>query len=83
MCHAGTCDSDVEQVCGKVNTPRARGVWSIGVVGRCLSRQLAENKKLAPECRKLVTVAAPKDAQVNEPAVLLQGSQRTQLIVQK
>ena len=65
---AGMCDADVDSVCGKVNTPRSRGVWSIGVVGRCLSRQLAEGKKLQPDCKRLITVAAPRDTQVGGPS---------------
>ena len=43
-----------------VANPKNRGIWSIGAVGRCLSRQLAENKALTLECRALVIVAAPK-----------------------
>lgn len=43
-----------------VANPKNRGIWSIGAVGRCLSRQLAENKALTLECRSLVIVAAPK-----------------------
>lgn len=37
-----------------------RHIWSIGAVGRCLSRQLAENKALSSGCQTLVAVAAPK-----------------------
>ena len=59
----GMCDADVNAACSKINTPRSRGVWSIGAVGRCLSKQLAEGKKLEKPCAKLVQVAAPKDAQ--------------------
>ena len=43
-----------------VANPKNRGIWSIGAVGRCLSRQLAENKALTLECRSLIIVAAPK-----------------------
>ncbi len=39
---------------------QSRGIWSIGAVGRCLSRQLAESKPLTLECRSLVLVAAPR-----------------------
>lgn len=58
----GVCDDDVNQICQKasVNPAKNRGIWSIGAVGRCLSRQLAENKKLTPGCQTLVAVAAPK-----------------------
>ena len=39
---------------------KCRGIWSIGAVGRCLSRQLAESKPLTLNCRSLVLVAAPR-----------------------
>lgn len=58
---AGWCDEDVNSICAHAgNTPRNRGVWSIGAVGRCLSRQLAESKPLSTDCRRLVLAAAPK-----------------------
>uniref|UniRef100_A0A061SDF6 Golgi apparatus protein 1 n=1 Tax=Tetraselmis sp. GSL018 TaxID=582737 RepID=A0A061SDF6_9CHLO len=54
------CDEDVKKYCPtKGNT---RGIFSIGAVGRCLSRRVAEEKPLTAECRRLVSVAAPKDA---------------------
>lgn len=57
------CDADVGEI-GTCQTavanPKNRGIWSIGAVGRCLSRQLAENKPLTLDCRSLVIVAAPK-----------------------
>lgn len=53
------CDKDVTDIC-KGDTSR-RSVYTIGVVGRCLSKQLAQGKPMSAECRKLVTVAAPKD----------------------
>ena len=37
-------------------------MFTIGAVGRCLSRALVEGKRLVPKCRSLVLVAAPKDA---------------------
>lgn len=55
----GPCDEDVESIC--VQTKRTKGVFSIGYVGRCLSKQLASRQPLSRGCRKLVTVAAPKD----------------------
>ena len=55
------CDNDVDNICQRAsNNPKNRGIWSIGAVGRCLSRQLAENKALSPGCQTLVAVAAPK-----------------------
>ncbi|KAK9838535.1 hypothetical protein WJX81_005974 [Elliptochloris bilobata] len=60
----GVCDADVGNVCQAAQeSPRARAAWSIGAVGRCLSRNLAENQPLDSECRALVIAAAPKDAQ--------------------
>ncbi|BDA41257.1 probable Golgi apparatus protein 1 [Coccomyxa sp. Obi] len=62
----GVCDADVAEIPScqtAVANPKNRGIWSIGAVGRCLSRQLAENKALTLDCRSLVIVAAPKDAQ--------------------
>lgn len=59
----GVCDADVDEIpqCQKaVDNPKNRGIWSIGAVGRCLSRQLAENRALTLDCRSLVIVAAPK-----------------------
>ena len=53
MGEIGTCQTAVAN-------PKNRGIWSIGAVGRCLSRQLAENKPLTLDCRSLVIVAAPK-----------------------
>ena len=58
---AGVCDSDVDEVCQKAkNNAQNKGIWSIGAVGRCLSRQLAEHKSLTDQCQTLVAVAAPK-----------------------
>ena len=58
---AGVCDADVDQVCQKAsNQAQNKGIWSIGAVGRCLSRQLAERKTLTSQCQTLVAVAAPK-----------------------
>lgn len=48
-------------------SPRARAAWSIGAVGRCLSRNLAENQPLGPECRALVIAAAPKACPLPHP----------------
>lgn len=62
-CAHRMCDTDVMEIPScqtAVANPKNRGIWSIGAVGRCLSRQLAENKPLTLECRSLVLVAAPK-----------------------
>ena len=56
------CDADVATIC-KGDASR-RSVYTIGVVGRCLSKQLAQGKAMSAECRKLVTVAAPKDIRI-------------------
>lgn len=68
MCPAAWCDADVESICSQAAaTPRNRGVWSIGAVGRCLSRQLAESKPLTTDCRRLVLAAAPKVGPLPQP----------------
>lgn len=56
------CDADVTNVCPSI--PMKKNAFTIGAVGRCLTRQLAEGKPLSPGCRKLVSVAAPKDIRV-------------------
>jgi golgi apparatus protein 1 len=53
------CDDDVDLIC-PANTQK-RNVYTIGAVGRCLSKQLASGRPLSAPCRKLVSVAAPKD----------------------
>jgi hypothetical protein len=53
------CDEDVKSVCD--GNLQRRNSYTIGLVGRCLSKQMAQNKPLSSECRKLVTIAAPKD----------------------
>ncbi|KAK9816541.1 hypothetical protein WJX72_001742 [[Myrmecia] bisecta] len=59
----GMCDADVGSICGKATrNPKNHGIWSIGAVGRCLSKQLAEDKPLEPACRALVAVAAPEES---------------------
>ena len=57
------CDDDVQQLCG--SPQKGKSVYTIGVVGRCLTKQLAGGKPLSPQCRKLVSVAAPKDIRVS------------------
>jgi hypothetical protein len=56
------CDDDVKSIC-EGNSKR-RNSYTIGLVGRCLSKQMAQNKPLSNECRKLVTAAAPKDVRI-------------------
>ena len=53
------CDDDVGNLCP--NPTRKQGAFSIGIVARCLSKQLASSLPLKDGCRKLVSVAAPKD----------------------
>lgn len=43
---------------------RAGAIFTIGAVGRCLSKSLVEGKRLDTKCRALVLAAAPKDARV-------------------
>ena len=68
----GVCDSDVEKICGLGgNGTSQRGLWNIGVVGRCLSRQLAEQKPIGEQCRSLVAVAAPQVSRLYSPHAVL------------
>jgi hypothetical protein len=53
------CDNDVAAICPQPK--HSRDVYTIGVIGRCLSKQLAQGGALAAGCRKLVSVAAPRD----------------------
>jgi len=47
----------------KQNTvDRPGGVFTIGAAGHCLSKALVQARPMAPECRALVLVAAPKDS---------------------
>lgn len=43
---------------------RAGALFTIGAVGRCLSKALVQAKALTPKCRELVLIAAPKDSRV-------------------
>lgn len=52
----------VFRVCPQGSRSRSGAVFTIGVVGRCLSKTMIEGKKLEPKCKDLVLVAAPKDA---------------------
>ncbi|KAF5838865.1 hypothetical protein DUNSADRAFT_2034 [Dunaliella salina] len=56
-----TCDKDIETLCPRKARSRSGGVFTIGVVGRCLSKALVEGKYLQDKCRDLVLIAAPKD----------------------
>lgn len=56
------CDADVKEHCP--NPMRRQGAFSIGVVARCLSKQLASSLPLNPGCRQLVFIAAPKDVRL-------------------
>ncbi|GFH19709.1 uncharacterized protein HaLaN_16706 [Haematococcus lacustris] len=56
------CDNDVATQCPRGARSKAGAVFTIGVVGRCLSKTLVEGKPLEPKCRDMVLVAAPKDA---------------------
>lgn len=56
------CDADVSTQCPRGSRSKSGAVFTIGVVGRCLSKSLVEGKQLEPKCRELVLVAAPKDA---------------------
>lgn len=45
------CDSDVGYQCPKKAGSRVGQLFTIGVVGRCLSKSLVEGKSLASKCR--------------------------------
>jgi golgi apparatus protein 1 len=53
------CDDDVAGACP--SSDKGRSVFTIGAIGRCLTKRLASGGALSPGCRKLVSVAAPKD----------------------
>jgi Golgi apparatus protein 1 len=53
-------------------------MFTIGVVGRCLSKALVQAQALTPKCRELVLIAAPKDSRV-----YLQYPESASALVQK
>lgn len=53
-------------------------MFTIGAVGRCLSKALVQAKALTPKCRQLVLVAAPKDSRM-----YLKYPESTSALVQK
>lgn len=57
---------------------RAGAMFTIGVVGRCLSKALVQSQSLTPKCRELVLIAAPKDSRV-----YLQYPESASALVQK
>ena len=57
---------------------KSGAVFTIGVVGRCLSKSLVEGKRLEPKCKDLVLVAAPKDARA-----YFEYPESTSVLVQK
>ncbi|MEW5310424.1 MAG: hypothetical protein WDW38_002223 [Sanguina aurantia] len=57
-----SCDKDVQATCPKGSKSRSAAVFTIGVVGRCLSKSMVEGRSLESKCRNMVLVAAPKDA---------------------
>eukprot|EP01026_Neomeris_dumetosa_P014680 TRINITY_DN1539_c0_g1_i1.p1 TRINITY_DN1539_c0_g1~~TRINITY_DN1539_c0_g1_i1.p1 ORF type:complete len:468 (-),score=66.09 TRINITY_DN1539_c0_g1_i1:500-1903(-) len=78
----GVCDADVNATCSKVATSMKKKAFGIGVVGRCLSKQVAEQKAFQNEqCRKLITMTVPKD--VSEMFVSAPGSMDSVAIVEK
>eukprot|EP00242_Pyramimonas_sp_CCMP2087_P000757 CAMPEP_0198232122 /NCGR_PEP_ID=MMETSP1445-20131203/115560_1 /TAXON_ID=36898 /ORGANISM="Pyramimonas sp., Strain CCMP2087" /LENGTH=884 /DNA_ID=CAMNT_0043912773 /DNA_START=630 /DNA_END=3284 /DNA_ORIENTATION=- len=52
------CDEDA----ASCQPPSGKTLKSVGVVGRCLSKKVAEDQKLVPGCKAIVSIAAPKDA---------------------
>lgn len=49
------CDADAATCTGK-------GPGAVGIIGRCLSKKLANNEEMSDGCKNLVTIAAPKDS---------------------
>lgn len=72
------CDNDVGKLCPKGSRSKTGAVFTIGVVGRCLSKTLVEGKSLQSKCRDLVLVAAPKDARA-----YFEYPESTSVLVQK
>lgn len=72
------CDAEVASQCPTGAGKRAGGVFTIGAVGRCLSKALVTGAPLNSKCRALVLVAAPKDARV-----YLQYPESTSALIQK
>ncbi|KAG1672451.1 hypothetical protein FOA52_013237 [Chlamydomonas sp. UWO 241] len=56
------CDGDVAAKCPQGAHKRSGSPFTIGVVGRCLSKSLVQREHMSGKCRDLVLVAAPKDA---------------------
>lgn len=52
------CDEDA----ATCQPPSGKTLKSVGVVGRCLSKKVAEDQKLTPGCKSIVSIAAPKDS---------------------
>eukprot|EP01023_Acetabularia_acetabulum_P062960 TRINITY_DN783_c0_g2_i1.p1 TRINITY_DN783_c0_g2~~TRINITY_DN783_c0_g2_i1.p1 ORF type:complete len:858 (-),score=205.30 TRINITY_DN783_c0_g2_i1:1114-3687(-) len=56
------CDADVNTTCAGVAGISRKKAFGIGVVGRCLSKQVAEQKPFQNnECQKLISMTVPKD----------------------
>lgn len=65
-------------LCSQGPRKRAGQIFTIGVVGRCLSKALVQAQALTPKCRELVLIAAPKDSRV-----YLQYPESASALVQK
>eukprot|EP01024_Parvocaulis_polyphysoides_P049908 TRINITY_DN4859_c0_g2_i4.p1 TRINITY_DN4859_c0_g2~~TRINITY_DN4859_c0_g2_i4.p1 ORF type:complete len:703 (+),score=133.40 TRINITY_DN4859_c0_g2_i4:438-2546(+) len=56
------CDADVNTTCSSIADRHKKKAFGIGVVGRCLSRQVAEGGPFqSKDCKRLITISAPKD----------------------
>uniref|UniRef100_A0A7R9V0N1 Golgi apparatus protein 1 n=1 Tax=Chlamydomonas euryale TaxID=1486919 RepID=A0A7R9V0N1_9CHLO len=56
------CDKDVSDKCPGSSQARVSGSpFTIGAVGRCLSKAVVQHSRLDAQCRALTLVAAPKD----------------------
>ncbi len=58
---ANTCTLVPARSCTQKAHAKSAAAFTIGVVGRCLSKSVVEGKALQPDCKHLVMAAAPKD----------------------
>jgi Golgi apparatus protein 1 len=67
-----SCDADVDKFCSGIS------VSTVGAIGRCLAKQVTDNAALTENCKKMVMLAAPKDAKA-----LFDGEMTTAAVVSK
>mmetsp|Transcript_65397 Transcript_65397/g.206659 ORF Transcript_65397/g.206659 Transcript_65397/m.206659 type:complete len:905 (-) Transcript_65397:279-2993(-) len=67
------CDDDAASLCSE-HGAKGSGVAGIGAVGNCLAKQLAADKPLKAECKKLMMIASPPDAKAVFDSSMTQAS---------